>query len=70
MINNDWIELVEQLLFTTEEPSIKQIKAEFLKKYNRNFSSIIIDNILSILIIRHNLNKKITFKILTIRSSH
>jgi len=70
MIANDWIEVIENLLLSDEEFSIKRIKKNLFSKYNRNFGSIIIDNMLCKLILKHNRNKKIMFRLLTVRSSH
>jgi len=69
MINQEWIEVVEELLLSDKEFTIKSIKSKLKEKYNRNFGSIVVNNMLSILFLKHNLNKKVMFRLLTVRSS-
>jgi len=69
MINQEWIEVIEKLLLSDKEFTIKSIKSKLKEKYNRNFGSIVVNNMLSILSLKYNSNKKVMFRLLTVRSS-
>jgi len=69
MIDQEWIDDIEKLLLSDDEFSISSIKKMLINKYERRFGTIVIDNMLSILFLKYNLNKNIAYKILTVRSS-